>query len=331
MKRLFCALLLVAMLAQALPISALATRVSGKPITEAELQKAFALTGGSETENAFHSGMGVSASMNARQLMAWLDEQLSGDLYSVGHMLGSVHAALNDLEDASPTRLVQLTGSDQGQALKARCAGLQLEAEDLRQTLRFYQDRLQENVTMVEQTANLLDSDLLYEDEIVRYSERIRKAQGEIGNIRDDVVQNGSRWVQQINRWQSVVDGSYDGDDMVDSALGDWIESVFQAQDQPEIVSAPVTVSGSTRASRLQAPGSVLSAGNTATITVVSNDNVYFQMFDSDKKPVEGVKIGLRDADDANAQLAWSSTNDRGIASFAVSQYTVDDDGGMEM
>lgn len=331
MKRLLCALLLLAILAQALPISALATRASGKPITEAELQKAFALTGGSETESTFHSGMGVSASMNARQLMDWLDEQLSGDLYSVGHMLGSVHATLNDLEDTSPTRLVRLTGTDQGQALKARCAELQLEVEDLRQTMRFYQDRLQENVTMVEQTANLLNSDLLYEDEIVRYSERIRKAQGEIGDIRDDVVQNGSRWVQQIDQWQSVVDGSYDGDDVVDSALGGWIESVFLAQDEPEVVSAPVTVSGSTRASRLQPTGSVLSAENTATITVMSNDYVYFQMYDPDKKPVEGVKISLRDSADENEQLVSKNTDDRGIASFAISQFAVDDDGGMEL
>ncbi len=333
MKKWIAALLALMLLLQALPVTALATAVSGRPITEAELAKAYAIAGLNDGAGVFHNGMGVSASMNALQLSDWLEEMQSGDLYSVGHMLARVHSALADLKQSDPETWRQLTQTDEEQALVERCDALQLEAEDLRQTLRFTQDRLQENVSMVRQMGSLLDGGLSYDHEIVRYSERIRNASGDIGSLRDEILAGSDAWSAKVDTWQSIVNGSYTGNSAVDGAMGDWIDRVFAAGSVQASAQVKLSTSGaSTRASRLSADEGVLANDGltSTTVKVLTKDQLGFQVYNDDDQPVQGVVIRLRDADSTKDPMS-ATTGADGIAVFQISAFTVDEDGDMAL
>ena len=87
MKKLITALLLTAMLIQALPFEALAT--VGKVLSKEELARAYALTGlgtgglKANSNGAYHAGMRPNLGWNASQLDDWLEEKLAKDLNSV--------------------------------------------------------------------------------------------------------------------------------------------------------------------------------------------------------------------------------------------------------
>lgn len=67
MKRWLSALLLMVMLAQALPMSAMAS--VGRVLSDEELDRAYALTGLGKGDGLYHNGMALNESMNGMQLV----------------------------------------------------------------------------------------------------------------------------------------------------------------------------------------------------------------------------------------------------------------------
>ena len=100
MKKMLSALLLIAMLCQVLPFEALAT--VGKVLTDEELARAYALTGLGENEGQYHNGMKPNASWNAAQLIDYLEDRLSTDIYNLGDTISRAGYALAGLEQSKP-------------------------------------------------------------------------------------------------------------------------------------------------------------------------------------------------------------------------------------
>ena len=107
------ALLLLAMLIQALPFEALAT--VGKVLSKEEMARAYALTGlgtgglKANSNGAYHDGMRPNASWNASQLDDWLEEKLTKDLNSVEDLLSQAGYTLEELRQSDPGAYEQLT------------------------------------------------------------------------------------------------------------------------------------------------------------------------------------------------------------------------------
>ena len=92
MKRVLCAFLMVAFIAQALPWSALAA--VGHILTAEELAAAYALTGYTDGEEgprangfSYHRGMKPNATWNASQLSDYLEEVLTLNLSNIESIL----------------------------------------------------------------------------------------------------------------------------------------------------------------------------------------------------------------------------------------------------
>ena len=81
MKKWLSTLLLVVLLAQALPVSAMAS--VGRVLSDAELDRAYALTGLGKGDGLYHNGMSPNESMNGMQLVGWLEERLDERLHNI--------------------------------------------------------------------------------------------------------------------------------------------------------------------------------------------------------------------------------------------------------
>jgi len=332
MKKILTVLLLVALLMEALPLSAFAK--TGEMITEAELERAYALAGTNKSAN-YHSGMKFSASMDGWQIYEWLDEQLSGELYSVSHTLGRAKSALMNLERGDQAGYRHFTNSPLSQALIDRCDALQLEAEDLRETMRFNQDRLYENLVMIEQSGKMLNHELTHDFEAIRYSERIKAAAQTVTSIRQEVLDEHSQWLQTIDRLQSICDSTYEGSEEVDKAFGGWIDALFRLQSAPHETQVTVTTTNGSAslASRLRANESVLTdeAESSATLHVMTSDTITVVIKDPDKNPFRGAKVSLGDLTDHPEDYVSEETDEQGIALFSINNFVVNDDGILEL
>ena len=101
MKRWLSALLLMVMLAQALPMSAMAS--VGRVLSDEELDRAYALTGLGKGDGLYHNGMALNESMNGMQLVGWLEERLEEKLHNIDDVLARARFRLAELEEKYPT------------------------------------------------------------------------------------------------------------------------------------------------------------------------------------------------------------------------------------
>ena len=324
MKRWIAAILMTVLLLEFFPADALASMI-GEPLTEDELKAAYTLAGLDQENVSYHKGMAPSTAMNTRQLLLWLDEMISGDLYSVGRMLARTRSTLATLSQSNPEAFDRLTRQGQGAEMVARVEELQLAAEDLRQTLRFSQDRIKETASMIEVSANLMKDRQTYGYEALRYAQRIRVASADIKDMRQSIVDNAPQWRAQIAGWKGVCDGSYAGTSPVDQAMNDWMGEVFLAEGMLEEKTVSTTLSStSTRMSRLTAGGSVLGEANASgTVVTVMTENEFGFVITGDKKALEGVKISVKDALKPDSEYVEKTTNSFGIATFDVADFTL--------
>jgi hypothetical protein len=99
-------LLLIVLLTQALPMTALAT--IGKVLTQEELAAAYTLTGlksdGTTIHSnaAYHKGMQPNATWNAMQISEWLDDVLKTELFNVEDILSRASVAMARLKAKNP-------------------------------------------------------------------------------------------------------------------------------------------------------------------------------------------------------------------------------------
>jgi len=299
-------------------------------LSESEIEAAYLLSGVGENAGAYHAGMRVSANWNARQLSGWLRDKLENEMHSVSSMLSRASAELSALKEEDPAFYRQMTESEEGSAMVRRHASLMADAEDLRETMRFYDDRLQEYSAMIDQSTILMQSDTVYPEEVIRYSFRIRDAQAEIENIRNDIVQNAEAWEAQISQWQAICAGEPEGD----AGMGKWLSAIFRHREPvaQTSVSLNAVTSGLTRLSRISSGGSVLKDdADQAVVTVLSDTQIGIVIQDQNNQGIEGVSVTLQDMKRENAKPVTMTTQPNGQILADISDFTVDDGGNLNI
>lgn len=330
MRKLLSALVLIVMLAQVLPLDALAT--VGKVLSKDELAKAYALTGlgtgglAANNDGAYHAGMTPNLSWNASQMRDWLDDKLATDLNTVTDLLSQTAFTLSELEEKDPAAYARLArGDDIQQAQRAY-----LMAEALRETLRYYQDQLKEASGVIAEYGRLIqeEADSLFDSDRVRYSACIEESAAEIAEIRQIIADSAEEWEGQISLLSSFLKygPSSQGEEQQD---WDWINNVLSGGGEPVTNSAPVTrVSASnSRSNRLSAAAGVAANDVDANITVLSENEVAIELKTGTKEkpePVKGVQVKVRDAQGKDAKLNSYTTNDKGVAVIPVNLFSMD-------
>ena len=333
MKRKLAALLLIVMLCQALPMQAFAT--VGKVLTEEELALAYALTGlgtgglAANANGAYHSGMQPNASWNASQLRDWLEEKLGKDVDDAGDLLSQITFTLNELRESDYEAYEWYTQSTFIETVQE----LYLEVEQLRETMRWYQDQLSEaSNTIAEMSRQLTEEgSAMFDADRVRYSARIEAATRQIAELRQDIVDNGYLWEERIVQIREyLLYGPADDDDEGSQYVGDWASRLMLEDDEPQSNSVSVSraTATATRMNRLSsAAGLAANDVADAKITVITENEVavVFQTGTLERPvPVEGVEVwvddALNDADDP--ERFYSSPN--GVLTLPVNKFRKD-------
>ena len=330
MKKLLAMLVLLVMLAQVLPLDALAT--VGKVLSADELAKAYAITGlgtgglVANGDGAFHAGMTPNLSWNASQMRDWLDEKLDTDLNTVTDLLSQTSFTLSELKEKDPAAYARLAQSeDMRQAQRAY-----LEAEKLRETLRYYQDQLTEASGVIAEYGRLMQEEgtSLFDSDRVRYSACIEEAEAEITEIRKIIAANAEEWEGQITLLSMFLryGPSSQGDVQEDWA---WINTVLSGGGEPVTNSAPVTRvnASNSRASRLSSAAGIAANDAEAKITVLSENEIAIELKTGTMEkpePVKGVQVKVRDALTKDSKLNSYTTNDNGVAVIPVNLFRMD-------
>ena len=220
MRKWIAAILILVILTQALPFSALAGAVAaGKMITDGELQRALQIAGMqvvAETpdaekniaangvlmaandgdaslrvkakESGYHSGMAPDETWDAQMLMDWLDDKLTREIYNVINVYARAEAILEHLKDSDSDAYAQYT---QNAYYLDICYKWAMDAEVVEEKGRLLRKRVGENTVVIESNTEMLANaaDSLFEHEKARYSEQIREATAELEKLRDEIVE----------------------------------------------------------------------------------------------------------------------------------------------
>ena len=339
MKRLFAALLFVIMLCQALPMAALAA--VGGVLSDEELARAYALTGlgtgglAANGDVAYHAGMKPNARWNASQLRDWLGEKLDVDLNTVGDLLSQASFTLDELRSSDPDTFRMFAGEDELE--KARAA--YLEAEELRETLRWYRDQLTEASKVISEMSRLLqeESSAMFESDKLRYSVRIEEAAQEIVEYRTEIAENAEAWDSQISRLQSKLRISFSGEGD-EGSIGGWMTRLLGEGGAPATNTASVSrvAASASRTNRLSmAAGMAANDVSDAKITVLSENEVAIVLQSGTKEqpvPIGDAKLLVKDALKADSpSQAYYTDKDTGTVVLPVNQFTMDEFGVLHL
>ena len=201
MKRWLSALLVMVMLAQALPMSAMAS--VGRVLSDEELDRAYALTGLGKGDGLYHNGMALNESMNGMQLVGWLEERLEEKLHNIDDVLARARFRLAELEEKYPTLYEVFTQSPFYEEAQA----LALQAEQLRQDLNYRLERVKTDVNMIDAMRSRMQNTeaSMFDSDRVRASARIEAATAEIIEIRSDIARNAASWDATLLEWTAKV------------------------------------------------------------------------------------------------------------------------------
>ena len=201
MKRWLSALLLLVMLAQVLPMSAMAS--VGRVLSDEELDRAYALTGLGKGDGLYHNGMALNESMNGMQLVGWLEERLEEKLHNIDDVLARARFRLAELEEKYPTLYEVFTQSPFYEEAQA----LALQAEQLRQDLNYRLERVKTDVNMIDAMRSRMQNTeaSMFDSDRVRASARIEAATAEIIEIRSDIARNAASWDATLLEWTAKV------------------------------------------------------------------------------------------------------------------------------
>ena len=189
------------MLLQVLPFEALAS--VGKALSQEELDRAYAITGlgtgglVANGDGTYHDGMKPNASWNASQLRDWLDVKLDVDLNTIMDLLSQAAYTLNELKERDPDAYARFTaGDDDNDTQRAY-----LQAEQLREELRYYQDQLTEASGVIAEYGRRMqeEQDGLFDSDRVRWSACIEEAEAEIVEIRRIIAEKYTDWEGRLN------------------------------------------------------------------------------------------------------------------------------------
>ena len=339
MKKWLSAILTLVLLLQALPLSALAA--SGHVLTEEELAAAYALTGfgdsGARSNAAVHKGMTPNDTWNAMQVSDWLDEQLDIYLFSVEDILSRASVKLARLRESDPAGYRQFTEGSSNAAAVAYLQEMYQSAEALSEELRLQQARIEQQAGVIAELGRKLSeqSDSLTPSDRVRLSAKIKVAEAELKAARSKVAENAEQWERNINLMQSTLDPAWRGQGDAEhpaGLVGDFVGKLSTYGGGAVENSAPVAMvnkSGS-RMGRMSAGGSVLADANSATVHVMSENEVGLVFYTSDgnggKRYLEGVRVMVRDNRNPTSEPASFTSDARGGVYMPSNMFTEDDE-----
>lgn len=201
MKKWLSTLLLVVMLTQALPVSAMAS--VGRVLSDEELDRAYALTGLGKGDGLYHNGMAPNESMNGMQLVGWLEERLDERLHNIDDVFSRARYRLAELEEKYPALYEVFTQSPFYEEARA----LALQAEQLRQDLNYRLERVKTDVNMIDSMRSRMQNTevSMFDSDRVRASARIEAATAEIVDIRSDIARNAALWDATLLEWTTQV------------------------------------------------------------------------------------------------------------------------------
>ena len=340
MKKWLSAILMVLLLVQAMPLGALAG--AGHVLTEEELAAAYGLTGFGDSSvqrnAAYHKGMKPNATWNAMQVSDWLDEMLGTYLFSVEDILTRASIKLAKLQESDPEGYRRFSDdSSEYKGVTAYIREMYRTAETMREEMRYQQDRIDEQAGIIAELGRQLKEGgkSLYPSDRVRLSAKIKTATAELKAARQDVEDKADEWELQMELMQTTLDAAYGGaaaDDHPAGRAGDWVEALFDYDNEPASNTVPVAVvnaSGS-RMGRMAAKNSVLSNADNATVHVMTENEIGLVFYSSDgsggRKYLQNVKVTVKDARNPNAESATYKSDERGGVYIPSSKFTVNDD-----
>ena len=317
MKRLTALILSIALLLQIFPAGAFA---AGNVLTPAQLSEAYSLTGlGREGRSgAFHDGMMPAASWNAALLRDWLDQLLDTRMKT----------ACEVLSHASYILAQKKTNKSATEGLIDEVRALQLEAESLREELRYYRDQLDANSNLIAETKRQLEeqADRFYPSDRVRLSFQIDEAVNGIKSLRTAIVTNARSWEKHVDEILNVLNGSGK------SNIGPDLSSLFMESGiiRETHTGASRVKPAASRLSRLSGAAGIASDID-VKVTVLSEGQIglVFQTGNPDNPtPVGGENVKIRVSDVLNPELPVLEANpdpDTGTAVFTVNTFTQDE------
>ena len=123
------------------------------------IEAARALAGTDEDADYFYEGMAPEISWNARMLADWIESILSHEMYAVQNSWSDLEKNLCTMEEEAPDLYGQMT-SGENAAFAEKAGEMFILSEDLRETIRYYQDILDEGGEKIEsQIASILSAD----------------------------------------------------------------------------------------------------------------------------------------------------------------------------
>ncbi|MBR2823610.1 MAG: hypothetical protein IKE24_08000 [Clostridia bacterium] len=305
-RRMIAFLLTLILLFQAAPWAALAE--AGSVISEEELKEIITIAGLQLTaaesgavslearENRYHPGMTPDDSWDARMLLAWLEEMLKTEIYSVSSAYTRAMTILANMEKKDPAAWGRLTGGENRQYLE-QCRRLAQNGEEAQAQARYLVTRMNENLSMIEQVASVLigDGDSLFDYEKIRYSQLLRDTMEEVDQTAVDILTFATEQILiSIVVGRSLMEGT------ADPAFGAWFREVTGMVDEPEkktvaVVQEDPTVT--TLMARLSPISRALadSKSNEATILVLTKQQFAIVLQDKDKKGIPGIPVTIRD------------------------------------
>ena len=335
MKKWLSMLLLIVLITQALPMTALAA--IGKVMTKEELAAAYTLTGlksdGTTVQSnaAYHKGMRPNATWNAMQISEWLDDVLKTDLFNVEDILSRASVAMARLKEKNPDAYDRLNGG--GSKYKETFKHLQQmygEAEAVREEIRFAKDFLDERANLVAEMGNQLEKygDGMFSSERVRLSAKIETATVELDEARTEIAGRVEGWTDSIQNWTArlglLSEGAHD-------ETPGWFDELYSYDEGPvQNTARVVAVSASnTRMGKLSSEASLLAANDTKSeLYVLSENEISIEIFAGDSKnpqPVEGVEVTVQDVRDPKAEPITRTTDKRGRIILLSNLFIADD------
>ena len=340
MKKWLSAMLMLILLVQAMPLGAFAA--AGHVLTDEELAAAYALTGfgdSSVQSNAtYHKGMKPNVTWNAMQVSEWLDEQLKTYVFSVEDILTRASIKLAKLQESDPEGYSRFSDdSSEYTGVATYIREMYRTAEAMREEMRYLQDRIDEQAGIIAELGRQLKEggDSLYPSDRVRLSAKIKTATAELKAARQEAEDRADEWELKIELMQTTLDATYGGaaaDDHPAGLAGDWVEALFAYDSEPASNTVPVAVvnaSGS-RLGRMASKNSVLSNADSATVHVMTENEIGLVFYTSDgnggRKYLQNVNVTVKDARNPKTEIATYTSDERGGVYIPSSKFTVNDD-----
>ena len=210
-------------------------------------------------------------------------------------------------------------------------------AEAMREEMRYLQDRIDEQAGIIAELGRQLKEggDSLYPSDRVRLSAKIKTATAELKAARQEAENRADEWELKIELMQTTLDATYGGaaaDDHPAGLAGDWVEALFAYDSEPASNTVPVAVvnaSGS-RLGRMASKNSVLSNADSATVHVMTENEIGLVFYTSDgsggRKYLQNVNVTVKDARNPKTEIATYTSDERGGVYIPSSQFTVNDD-----